>query len=574
MLRLRKRHLFLADVVATFVCIAPVFAQDSATSALSRGYDEEQHAQWADAALSYRQALRSGRAEAAVLGLERVYTEMGQVDLLLPVLDSAIADWPRDPILRSAQLRVYRALGRPADERAAFEAWVKDVPHDATAYREYAQLLLEEGRATTADSVLERAERALGSGRELVLETAQLRASLGLWEPAAKAWRTALDTAGDIAAAAAYSLRPTPDSLRPSVRAVLMAPPVSLGSRRAMADLELAWGSARAGWAALLELRPDSGAVAEWEQFAQAAEGAGDWLVARDAFQSVLVARPGSTAHAADVAAQAASAAMHGGDAASALTLTDRASKGMDSTLFARTVLPVRVEALASLGRSSDAEHAARTYAHLLDATGNATLTREIAWGYVRAGDIARARTAVSASVLAGDEELGGWLALYAGDLKSARTALRAAAAPSADLVTALAFLARTRADSAPAAGRAFVLLARGDSSGAAKAFVEASDLVRDAAPLLLATAARIHENRHEDGAAVPIWRTVVERYADAPEAAEADLEWGRALKRERDVAGATARWEHLILTYPESALVPQARQELEAARAAASQTS
>ncbi|HWZ58082.1 MAG TPA: hypothetical protein VNW46_03815 [Gemmatimonadaceae bacterium] len=571
-----RRH-SLKTALAVFAVLVPgarASAQDTANAVLGRAYDLEQKGQWAAAVESYQRALHSGRPEAAVLGLERVYAEMGHSDAMVPILDSAIVAWPRDPILRSAQLRVYRALLRPGDERLAFERWVRDAPRDATPYREYAQLLLEEGRASAADSVLDRAERALGSGRELILETAQLRATLGLWEPAARAWRAALDTAGDIAAAAAYSLRPTPDSLRPTVRAVLLAPPVSLGSRRAMADLELSWGSARAGWAALADLRPDSGAVMEWEQYGEAAVGAGEWLVARDAFRSVLTARPGSPAHAADLAARAASAAMHGGDAVSALALADRAGTGMDSALVARTILPVRVQALAALGRSADAEHAARAYGHWLDESGRATLTREIAWGYVRAGDIARARAAVSASALADDEELGGWLALYAGDLKAARVALRRAAAPSADLVTALAFLARTRADSAPVAGRAFVQLARGDTVAAARTFVEASDVVRDAAPLLLATAARLHEARHEDAAAVPLWRTVVERYADAPEAAEADLEWGRALKRGRDVSGATARWEHLILTYPESALVPQARRELESARQSTPTTS
>jgi hypothetical protein len=47
-------------------------------------------------------------------------------------------------------------------------------------------------------------------------------------------------------------------------------------------------------------------------------------------------------------------------------------------------------------------------------------------------------------------------------------------------------------------------------------------------------------------------------------------LEWGRALRRSADTAGAVARWEHLILTYPESALVPLARRELEAIKATA----
>ena len=168
------------------------------------------------------------------------------------------------------------------------------------------------------------------------------------------------------------------------------------------------------------------------------------------------------------------------------------------------------------------------------------------------------------------DRELAGWLALYAGDLGTARTALRQADAPTTDLVTALALLARTRADTAAVVGHAFVDLARGDTTAAATQFVAASDVVRDAAPLLLATAARLFAARREESQAIPLWKRVVEQYADAPEAPEADLEWGRALARGHDVQGALSRWEHLILTYPSSALVPQARREVEAARGSA----
>jgi hypothetical protein len=114
------------------------------------------------------------------------------------------------------------------------------------------------------------------------------------------------------------------------------------------------------------------------------------------------------------------------------------------------------------------------------------------------------------------------------------------------------------------------VLLARGDTAMAADRFVAASAVVRDAAPLLLATAARLHAAQHHDDLAIPLWRQVVEQYADAPEAPEADLEWGRALRRTSDSAGAVARWEHLILTYPESALVPLARQEMDAVKSTA----
>jgi len=195
---------------------------------------------------------------------------------------------------------------------------------------------------------------------------------------------------------------------------------------------------------------------------------------------------------------------------------------------------------------------------------------REIAWGYVRAGDVTRARAAAARFGLANDREVNGWLAFYAGDLKSARSALHSSRDLSGDAVTALALLSRTKVDSAPMVGRAFIMLATGDTVAAADLMVQASSTVQDVAPLLLATAARLHAAQHQDVPAITLWKTVVEQYASAPEAPEADLEWGRALKRHADVNGAIARWEHLILTYPESALVPLARQELGAAKATA----
>ena len=62
--------------------------------------------------------------------------------------------------------------------------------------------------------------------------------------------------------------------------------------------------------------------------------------------------------------------------------------------------------------------------------------------------------------------------------------------------------------------------------------------------------------------------RVPASRHATAaPEAAEAQLEWARGLRRAGDGDGAREHLEHLILTYPGSALVPQARRELDALR-------
>ena len=75
---------------------------------------------------------------------------------------------------------------------------------------------------------------------------------------------------------------------------------------------------------------------------------------------------------------------------------------------------------------------------------------------------------------------------------------------------------------------------------------------------------------RRDDARAIGLWTRLVEQYTAAPEAPEADLEWARTLERRGDRAAATARYEHLILTWPDSALVPQARQALDRLRALA----
>jgi hypothetical protein len=134
-----------------------------------------------------------------------------------------------------------------------------------------------------------------------------------------------------------------------------------------------------------------------------------------------------------------------------------------------------------------------------------------------------------------------------------------------------MAVLGRTKADGSRVTGAAFLALARGDSAQAALQFTRAADEISDAAPLLLALAARIQIARKKETAAITLWTRIVTQYAAAPEAAESDLEWGRTLRRRGDANGATERFEHLILSYPRSALVPQARRELELLRNGAS---
>ncbi len=88
----------------------------------------------------------TNRPTAAILGIERVYDQLGKRDSILPLIDSMITKRPREPMLRTVQLRTLAYLHRDEAAAAAFERWVQIAPRDAVPYREYARLLLDAGR--------------------------------------------------------------------------------------------------------------------------------------------------------------------------------------------------------------------------------------------------------------------------------------------------------------------------------------------------------------------------------------------------------------------------------------------
>lgn len=224
-----------------------------------RGLLLEQDEKYREAVAAYREALAQAPGSVmALLGLERVYAQLGWPDSLLPVLDRAIAAAPREPALRAAQIRTLRSLGLTDRVHQAFERWTRDTPGDAGPYREYARLLLQDGQLRTADSVLQRARTRLGTGRGLELEQAQLRAAMGEWALSAASWYEALERAPYLEQAAILSLVATPLEMRPAVRRDLLAGGRNIAARRVLAALELHWGAPQDAWMVLRDLPRDT----------------------------------------------------------------------------------------------------------------------------------------------------------------------------------------------------------------------------------------------------------------------------------------------------------------------------
>jgi len=529
---------------------------------IARAIDHENGGRYDQARDAWLEVLRAGAAIPAVLGLERVYTMTSDEDLLLPLLDSLVPLTPADAQLRGAQLRVLVVTGRDSAAAVAFQQWRDLRPREVTPYRDYARILLYNSRPQSADSVLAEAATVLSGTRELLLEVAQLRAALGRWGEAAVAWRETMRDQAYYEAGAVFSLSQAPLDSRDAVRAGLRAESPPMGAYQTLSQLELGWGAPLAGWQVIKDLPVSDTVVYVWNQFAEEAERVQAWSAARDALVAVHAARRSRGLQDRAVAERGATAALKANDAETAIRLA-RAARVPTEAPRAE-LIGIELEALARLGRAAEAERVLADAAPQLGGQARG-FARSIAWAWIRAGDVARARAVLADGPLDADDAVSGWLALYDGDLVTARRALRYGDVAATDAVAALSLLSRTRAERSPTVGAAFLALARQDSTAAVAAMLRAAEELSDAAPLLVTMAARVEMARGADARAIPLWTRVVTTYTQSPEAAEARLEWGRALKRRGDVRGAREQFETMIIDYPGSALVPQARRELDA---------
>lgn len=550
-------------ILSLVLCLAApsAFAQREDRPEVARALELENAGKFKEAAVLFRNAVSAAPTPNSVLGLERAYAELGMTDSLVAPIDSVITLFPREPIYRMVQLRTFQILHRDDRLRDAFERWVRAMPRDPAPYRDYARILLQLGKTASADSIVARGRVALGGIRDLEYENAQLRAAMGEWLASAQSWRRALVDAPHLATAAAYALAPVPPATRELVRTALATPPADPGARRALAELELTWGRPQEAWEALRTLRSDSAAATMWEEFGERAFGEERWTLARDALIAAFHVRRTPA-----LAVRAATATLRAGVPGDVFTIAPLPDAQTDQARVAREYLPLHVAALVALGRAKDAEELIARYDRWLVPLQRMRLAQSVATAWVRAGDLTKAREALrSAGPDADSSEAAGWLALYEGRLDLARSLLKSSREPSADLALAMGIVARLKGDTAARLGSAFLALSRGDSAAASAKFVEAAPEHPEVAPTLLVVAARLRGGRAAD--AIRIWERVLAEHPGSPEAAESELEWARALRRRGDVGGAVAHLEHLILSAPNSALLPQARRELELAR-------
>jgi thioredoxin-like negative regulator of GroEL len=238
------------------------------------------------------------------------------------------------------------------------------------------------------------------------------------------------------------------------------------------------------------------------------------------------------------------------------------------------------VGVLVKEGKVQDAERKLEELKPGLVSEDWLALRRTVAWGWVRAGKLDRAD-----SMIVGDSgveglALAGRLRLFRGDLDSAATLLKLAGpyAGTRDEATArtttLALLQPMQLESLPALGSALLAVERGDTTRG----VEQLEKVADGLPVDQGGAEiRLYAGRLAQSAGRTADAERLFRIAAAPDAKAtapaAQLALAQLLLDSGRAKEATELLEHMILGYPESALVPQARRLLGQARGAVPQT-
>jgi len=569
----------LGATIALVVLATPLRAQDPAAD-LAAATELERQGRAQEAAERFARVLDASPAHVvALFGLERTLQASGGLERFLPYVERAIEEKPEDPGIRGLQLRALGALGRDDDVRRAVDRWIAFAPRTPDPYREWAFLIAQRGDLAGARDVLERGRAAVGGGA-LVPELAQISVAVGDWVEATRYWYAAAQSDTNFAPAAGMSLAQTRPEQQAGVLHILLGEFGDALARRIAADALVGWGRPGEGWTLLDANLPGSpreaeAAVRRFAERVRLLRSPEASRVRGYAFERLASLTTGASAQRARIEAARAFAAAGDRPAAERM-LADIAKDPTSAPPGTAEAMAELIALLADAGRPADAERRYHEWEARLSDGAREDLRRHLAWAWARTGELDRAESAIGddSSVVA--LAVKGWIALFRGELASAVELFRAAGPyagtrdEATDRTTVAALAQRANVERAPELGTAFLSLERGDTAGAVSHFEQAaatlpadhgrSDMLAFAGRLALDT---------KDQRAARLFTLALASDSTGPAAPTAELGLAELAWRAGRVDEARTRLERLILGYPESALVPQARRLLDRVRGA-----
>lgn len=536
--------------------------------ATQRALDLERRGDAAGAALAWKGILAQKPADLpALAGLERVLGSVGRLAEMTEAVRMATARDSSPGVLGIA-IRVWSAARLPDSARSIVLRWSSLEPGNEMPFQEWGLAAYGVRDFPTARAAYLLGRERLRRPDALTAELAQLALASGDYATAAQEWVRAVSTGGSRVAALSL-MGQVPLGARPTLLSEL-GKAGAQGDRLA-AGLLVRWGEPLAA-VRRLEAVPDG--LEELLTELSRGPSQSETALARGTVLEQLAnrAQPGAQSR---LRVEAAQAYADGGDQASARRVLGRLARdsGFSSTLGAASAI---IGVLVEDGGIEEADRRYRTLLPQLGAEDQRRLALRLAEGWVRNGRPGRADTLLVADSSVEALAIRGRIALYRGDLAGARDLLREAGPFTGDRSSAtqrvgvLGLLQVIDADSLPALGNALFRLERRDSAAAAQALEQVGAGLppdRGGAELFL-LAGQIHRGLGQAAEAERLYRAALAMGVPAGSAA-AEFALASLLLSSGRKAQAIAALEHLLLTWPTSAVVPQARRLLDVARGA-----
>jgi hypothetical protein len=551
---------------------------------LTTALDLERRGDYAGAAQAYRAVLATKPADvSAMLGLERTLLPLSRSAEMLPAVAAAIKAAPRSSTLYGIALRAWAAADQPDSVRSLAERWARMAPTEETPYREWGAAELGRQNRDGARAAYLRGRARLGRPDAMAAELAQLALAEGDYPVALREWLLAVRRLPGYRGTAVSTLSQAPERARPELLR-LMAVDSDLPSRRLEAELRALWGDPLGGYRALAAVLPDdrTQAVAalrsllEQVRTLRTSEG----KQAQGQILEALASRA-PDAQSPRLRLEAAQAYSAAGDRAAARRmLTGLADDRLAPASVSSDAGTTLVGVLIGEGKPDEAQKRLLELRPTLPADEYDALRRRVALAWVRSGDLARADSTMASDSSVDGLALSGRIRLYRGDIAGALERFKAAGPYAGDRVDAtrrtafLALLQPIQADTLPELGQAMLRLEQGDT---AEAIAGLERVATELAPQhggaeLNLLAGRLLAATGRTADAERVLRAATSREAPGT-APAAELVLAELLLSSKRPGEAVELLEHLILTYPQSALVPQARRRLDEARGAVPKT-
>jgi tetratricopeptide (TPR) repeat protein len=546
---------------------------------VSDALDLERDERYPEAAETYRAALRLDPVNvSAMLGLERVLKSSKKSADILPVLNRALARDPKNSLLRAIELRTWVATG-PADSvSGAAQRWIAMTPDSPDPYREWAGALKDGGKFDEAQTVLTQGAQKVGANA-LLPDQAQLSGARGQWLESAKQWHTVVAGSDAMVEGSTETLARTPADQRDQIINLLTKTMGDPPARRMAADLLLGWGRPTQAWTLLDAAMPtDRTAAADaLERFADRARTIrtpdGNRVRAQ-ALDKLATVATGAKQERARV--DAARAYADAGDREAAQKMLERlAADSARAPTGAAAAMVTLIDMLARQGKVEQAEANYREWNGRMTYEEASGLRNQIAWAWILRGDFLTAKTTIADDSSIASLAVRGWMALFNGDLKLATKNFRAAGPLAGTRDEAIkrtqiaGLIQRIGPDSVPEFGKAMYLLAKGDTTAALSQFALAADSLppREGRADVLMYAGQVAKAKGDHARAQPLLLGVLAADPNSASAPVAEFNLAESYAQAGRARESVQHLEHLILTYPQSALVPEARRLLDQQR-------